>query len=85
MRKEATRFLVGTEQPDFKPSAVAVADALASLPSVQREAIVESYLAGRTTRQAAAVLALPHDTVKSRVYCGLQELRGILREQGWLR
>ncbi|MGW2741010.1 sigma factor-like helix-turn-helix DNA-binding protein [Streptomyces sp. NPDC001450] len=85
MRRETTRFLVGADQSDFKPSAVVVADALASLPSAHREAIVESYLAGRTTRQAAAVLALPHDTVKSRVYYGLRELRGILQEQGWLR
>ncbi|MBL1098316.1 sigma factor-like helix-turn-helix DNA-binding protein [Streptomyces coffeae] len=62
-----------------------VAEALAGLPATHREAIVESYVAGRTTRQAAAVLGLPHETVNSRVYHGLWELKRILQEQGWPR
>ncbi|ANP53009.1 hypothetical protein AVL59_28785 [Streptomyces griseochromogenes] len=72
-----------SEEPDRTPAAVVVADALASLPHAYREALVESYAAGRTTRQTAKALGLPHDTVKSRVYHGLWQLRRILQEQGW--
>ncbi|MEU9987055.1 sigma factor-like helix-turn-helix DNA-binding protein [Streptomyces sp. NPDC048045] len=60
-----------------------MADALASLPPAYREAIVESYAAGRTTRQTATALGLTHETVKSRVFHGLWQLRRILQEQGW--
>ncbi|WP_191971415.1 sigma factor-like helix-turn-helix DNA-binding protein [Streptomyces luteolifulvus] len=62
---------------------VVIADALACLPPTYREAIVESYVAGRTTQQTAAALDLPHDTVKSLIYHGLRRLRRTLQEQGW--
>ncbi|MET8451117.1 sigma factor-like helix-turn-helix DNA-binding protein [Streptomyces sp. NPDC005209] len=66
-----------------RQATTAIAQALASLPPTYREAIVESYAAGRTTRQTAEALGLPHDTVKSRIYHGLRHLRQTLREQGW--
>ncbi|MEU8587357.1 sigma factor-like helix-turn-helix DNA-binding protein [Streptomyces sp. NPDC048664] len=66
--------------PD-RASLAAVAEALAGLPPTYREAIVESYTAGRTTRQTAQALGLPHATVTSRIYHGLRHLRRALDER----
>ena len=57
-------------------------DALATLTPLHREALVQTYYAGRTVNEAAAVLGVPPGTVKSRVFYGLRALKVALDERG---
>lgn len=59
-----------------------VADALRTLTAEHREALVQTYYAGRTVREAASVLGVPPGTVKSRVFYGLRALKLALDERG---
>jgi RNA polymerase sigma-70 factor, ECF subfamily len=59
-----------------------VADALATLTPEHREALVHTYYAGRTVREAASALGVPAGTVKSRVFYGLRALKLALEERG---
>ncbi|MFI9360933.1 sigma-70 family RNA polymerase sigma factor [Kitasatospora sp. NPDC053057] len=59
-----------------------VADALADLSPAHREVIVETYLKGRTAKEAAAELGIPAGTVRSRVFYALRSLRLALEERG---
>lgn len=59
-----------------------VADALTALTREHREALVQTYYAGRTVAEAAAVLGIPPGTVKSRVFYGLRALKVALEERG---
>jgi RNA polymerase sigma-70 factor (ECF subfamily) len=59
-----------------------VADALQALTAVHREALLQTYYAGRTVTQAAKVLGVPPGTVKSRVFYALRALRDALEERG---
>nr|WPS70489.1 sigma factor-like helix-turn-helix DNA-binding protein [Kitasatospora cystarginea] len=63
------------------PRRPAIAEALAALPAEHREAITESFLRGRTVHQAAELLGLPPQAVKSRVFYGLHRLALALEEQ----
>ncbi|GAA2781383.1 hypothetical protein GCM10010441_02850 [Kitasatospora paracochleata] len=58
-----------------------IAEALAALPAEHREAITESFLRGRTAHQAAELLGLPPQAVKTRVFYGLHRLVLALEEQ----
>lgn len=78
----ALETMAGPDELDRALSAMTIGEALATLTPAHREAIVESYLAGRTIRQAADVLGIPHGTVKSRVHYGLRALRRTLEAQG---
>lgn len=59
-----------------------VTDAMATLTDEHRQALLHTYYAGRTVREAAAVLGVPPGTVKSRVFYGLRALRVALDERG---
>lgn len=59
-----------------------VADSLADLSPAHREIIVETYLKGRTAKEAAAALGIPAGTVRSRVFYALRSLRLALEERG---
>jgi RNA polymerase sigma-70 factor (ECF subfamily) len=59
-----------------------VSDALASLSPPHREVLVETFLRDRSVAQAAATLAVPVGTVKSRTHYALQALRLALQERG---
>jgi RNA polymerase sigma-70 factor (ECF subfamily) len=60
-----------------------VLDALGTLSTTHRQALVETYYRGRSVNEAAAVLGVPPGTVKSRAYYALRALRLALEERGW--
>lgn len=64
-------------------AAQVVADALTSLTSEHREALVETYYRGRSVADAARSLGIPEGTVKSRTYYALRNLRSALEERGF--
>lgn len=59
-----------------------VAQALASLPEVERRAIELAYFEGRTYVQVAEILDQPEGTVKSRIRNGMRRMRAALVESG---
>ena len=59
-----------------------VTEALNSLSPAHREVLVETYLRDRSVSEAAAALAVPVGTVKSRTHYALQALRLALQERG---
>ena len=63
-------------------STMEVSELLDTLTPSHREALVETYLKGRTVNEAAAELGIPAGTVKSRVYYGLRSLKLALAERG---
>ncbi|WP_018637222.1 sigma-70 family RNA polymerase sigma factor [Parafrankia elaeagni] len=65
-------------QPDLSESlldTMMLATLLERIGKAHRAALVETYLLGRTTGQAAAILGVPAGTVKSRAHHGLRALR----------
>jgi RNA polymerase sigma-70 factor (ECF subfamily) len=70
-------------QLDRALEASQITEALRSLSSDHREALVETYFRGRSVAEAAVVLGVPPGTVKSRTYYGLRGLRAALEELGW--
>jgi RNA polymerase sigma-70 factor (ECF subfamily) len=59
--------------------AARVRDAVAELPTAQRDAVVLAYYRGRTYRQVAAELSIPEGTAKSRLRLALHKLEERLR------
>ncbi|KJS59242.1 sigma-70 family RNA polymerase sigma factor [Streptomyces rubellomurinus] len=59
-----------------------ITDALGDLSPAHRAIIVETYLKGRTAKEAAAELGIPAGTVRSRVFYALRSLRLALEERG---
>jgi RNA polymerase sigma factor (sigma-70 family) len=55
-----------------------VRDALGDLPTEQRQALALAYFGGYTQREVAALTGVPLGTVKSRMFAGMQRLRGVL-------
>jgi len=55
-----------------------VRDALGQLPAEQRQALALAYYGGYTQREVAALTGVPLGTVKSRMFTGVQRLRGVL-------
>ena len=64
------------------PEARAVADAIRSLRSEHRGALLETYYHGRSVAEAAAVLGIPAGAVKFRTFCALRALKLALEERG---
>lgn len=60
--------------------AVVLDDVIGRLDEEHRAAIRETYVRGRTVREAAVVLGMPEGAVKSRVYHAMKILHRALRE-----
>ncbi|MEV7789602.1 sigma-70 family RNA polymerase sigma factor [Streptomyces sp. NPDC088106] len=75
---------LGGEADDIERmlSSMVLRDALRALTPAHREALHATYIADRTTQQAARTLGVPQGTVKSRVYYALRSLRAALEERG---
>ncbi|MEU3572498.1 sigma-70 family RNA polymerase sigma factor [Kitasatospora sp. NPDC036755] len=78
----ALEQLPAEDETDRALRMMTVADALGDLSPTHREIIVETYLKGRTAKEAAAVLGIPAGTVRSRVFYALRALRIALEERG---
>jgi RNA polymerase sigma-70 factor (ECF subfamily) len=68
------------DETDQRLSAMVINDVIGRLGEEHRAAIYETYVRGRTVREAALVLGIPEGTVKSRVYNAMKILRRALRE-----
>lgn len=58
-----------------------ISDALATLTAPHREVLLQTYYAGHSVAQAAAVLGIPEGTVKSRTFYALRALKLALEER----
>ena len=57
-----------------------IADALATLPTAQREVLFHLIYCDRTGRETARLMKIPHGTVKSRSHHAVRVLHKTLRD-----
>jgi RNA polymerase sigma-70 factor, ECF subfamily len=84
-RKLASQPKVSEASPEEGPEWYAevgdlyrrASDAMAHLPQRQRSVLALTYLGQRSTREAAALLGIPHGTVKSRASAGIAGLQKV--------
>ena len=74
LRVRALDGPVGAVDPD-RASALAVRDALATLPATQRQALILRYFADLSVRDTAAAMRCPENTVKTHTRRALDALR----------
>ncbi len=79
-QQEITEQAVGDQTGRLYPveTTLAVERALAQLSPDQREAVVLKVYQGFKFEEMAAILDIPVSTVKSRLYTGLEILKGVL-------
>lgn len=70
------------DESDRTLAAMMLHEALQTLSAEHREAVLQTYLHGRTVNEAAETLGVPPGTVKSRIYHAVRALRRSLRERG---
>jgi RNA polymerase sigma-70 factor, ECF subfamily len=68
------------DETEQRLSIMVINDVIGRLGEEHRAAIYETYVRGRTVREAAVILGIPEGTVKSRVYNAMKILRRALRE-----
>jgi RNA polymerase sigma-70 factor (sigma-E family) len=79
-RKERRRASGQPHAPvEYDPDAIAVRDALWTLPERQREALVLRYFLGRIDREIAEAMGCPVGTVKSLIHRGLARMKETLK------
>lgn len=78
----ALEHLAGDEGVERALSVMEVSELLDTLTAPHREALVATFLKGRSVAEAAADLGVPPGTVKSRVYYALRALKVAAAERG---
>lgn len=68
------------DETDQRLSIMVITDVIGRLGEDHRAVIYETYVRGRTVREAARILGIPEGTVKSRAYNAMKILRRALRE-----
>jgi RNA polymerase sigma-70 factor (ECF subfamily) len=53
---------------------------ISSIDEIFKEAIILKYISGYSQKEISRILDIPIGTVKSRIYRGLRELEGLLKE-----
>ncbi|NUT93121.1 MAG: sigma-70 family RNA polymerase sigma factor [Saccharothrix sp.] len=76
----STDTVPAEDETEQRLSIMVITDVIGRLGEEHRAAIYETYVRGRTIREAAHVLGIPEGTVKSRVYNAMKILRRALRE-----
>ncbi|MFF3062910.1 sigma-70 family RNA polymerase sigma factor [Streptomyces sp. NPDC057909] len=74
-------LLPGPDEMARALETMVVSDALDTLTPQHRQALIETYLKGRSITQAATDLGIPTGTMKSRVYYALHAMRLALQER----
>ena len=90
-RRKTSELLPGHDNEDARPGPDAQAmstvsgdrtrEALATLPRVEREALVLAYWGGYTQREISVLTSTPIGTVKSRMHAALKDLSTSLADQ----
>ncbi|MFD4670344.1 sigma-70 family RNA polymerase sigma factor [Lentzea sp. NPDC058450] len=62
-------------------SVMVITDVVRQLSDEHRSAIYETYVMGRTVKEAARVLGVPEGTVKSRLYKAMHTIRRALQDR----
>ncbi|MFD0432127.1 sigma-70 family RNA polymerase sigma factor [Streptomyces zhihengii] len=70
------------DEMDRALSIMVITEAMSALSEAHREALVETYIKGRTLNEAADILGIPSGTIKSRIFYGLRSLKLALEEEG---
>lgn len=69
------------ESSGAEGAAVGVASGAGLLTTEQREVLALAYFGGCTQREIAALTGIPLETVKSRLFAGIQRLRALLKDE----
>ena len=82
--EELLTLLYIAESPDDTEqtlSVMVITDVVRQLSDEHRSAIYETYVMGRTVKEAAIVLGVPEGTVKSRLYKAMHTIRRALQDR----
>ncbi|MCX2185770.1 sigma-70 family RNA polymerase sigma factor [Streptomyces sp. SKN60] len=77
---EPLDLVAGPDEVARTMATMVVSEALDTLSEIHRQALMETYLEGRTVAQAAAHLGIAAGTMKSRIYYALHAMRLALQE-----
>jgi RNA polymerase sigma-70 factor, ECF subfamily len=69
------------DETDQTLSVMVITDVIRQLSEEHRSAIYETYVLGRTVKEAAVVLGVPEGTVKSRLYKAMHTIRRALQDR----
>lgn len=74
-------FLSVPDEGETTVARIAIYDALQRISPVHRETLAQIYFLDRTVHEAAAALAVPDGTIKSRIHYAVQALRRAVAER----
>ncbi|HEY2723834.1 MAG TPA: sigma factor, partial [Pseudonocardiaceae bacterium] len=72
---------LGIQRPPTEAPAAGATSGAGLLTTEQREVLALAYFGGCTQREIAALTGIPLETVKSRLFAGIQRLRVLLKDE----